>query len=615
MAQVQNVRARILPRTPPIDGRAVELRQDAEYIQWRYAAALGVAATEWVDLVALAALVGPEGPAIEMRSDGVSIQYRVVGDVSWIDLVALSTLKGDQGIPGADTGRFFRVNAVDTTGASPSTAYEAGDTVDGVTLTAGMFVLRATSGGNASDGVYVVPASGAASRHQSFAAYNDHPASYFSVIAGTTYATSRWLCVSALGGTLGSTALSLRRDDGGGGPAVVATRTAMKALDPTLKPTALLTENGRKGLFANQLYSSLSVGDQADATADTQEADYAIASPYVWVRMLGVPRSAQRYGMHPDASASDNVTALTAAIAREPYVVIPAEANPYLLNARITSTREGQIIEGEGFNTILKASANYTAGHAMIQCTTARRQRIGDLTIDADSKVAYGVKLDYPKCDLVAAQVKGTNSAGVWMSYFSTFVGDGCNISNNNSLGILVQDGTGQVNDMRIGGGRRSVCESNGYHGIYIGTAGRDGFWVQNWNMENNNTGLTANGSHVTIDAAVSGVHIKDMYHETDLNLASARFYRFASSIHGIGMNNIKMNASSVTTKPAYFITLAYSGGNIGLLSLDNVWAGGFTSALVLNNLDTSAGNDLRFGQVYVQSGSLYSSSTKVRQV
>lgn len=399
---------------------------------------------------------------------------------------------------------------------------------------------------------------------------------------------------------------------------VVATRSAMKALNPAVKSNALLTEKGRAGIFVSMPFASLSGDDQTDASGDTQEADYVIdanSPPYVWVRKLGVPRSAQRYGMHPDASASDNVTALNAALAREPYVVIPAEANPYMLDARITSTREGQIIEGEGFNTVLKASASYTAGHAMIQTTTGRRQVIRDLTIDADSKVSYGVKLDYPKCDLVAAQVKGTNSAGVWMSYFSTFVGDGCNISNNNSVGILVQDGTGQVNDMRIGGGRRSICESNGYHGIYIGTAGRDGFWIQDWNMEQNNTGLTANGSHVTIDAAVAGVHIKNMYHETDLNLASARFYRFASSIQGIGMNNIKMNASSVTTKPAYFITLAYSGGNIGQLSLDNIWAGGFTSALVLNNLDTSSGNDLRFGQIYVQSGSWYSSSTKVRLV
>ena len=56
------------------------------------------------------------------------------------------------------------VATVDTAGLSPSTAYEAGDTVGGLVLTAGDRILRATPGGHADDGIYVASASGAAAR-------------------------------------------------------------------------------------------------------------------------------------------------------------------------------------------------------------------------------------------------------------------------------------------------------------------------------------------------------------------------------------------------------------------------------------------------------------------
>lgn len=103
----------------------------------------------------------------------------------------------------------LRVRVVDTTGASPSTAYEAGDTIDGVTLAAGDLVLRATSGGNASDGIYVASSSGAAARHTGFDAYDDHPGTIFVVMEGTIYANTIWECTSARGGTLDSTSITI----------------------------------------------------------------------------------------------------------------------------------------------------------------------------------------------------------------------------------------------------------------------------------------------------------------------------------------------------------------------------------------------------------------------
>jgi hypothetical protein len=104
---------------------------------------------------------------------------------------------------------FVRVRVVDTTGAAVATAYENGDTIDGVVLATGDAVLRATSGGNAADGVYVVPASGAASRKVGFTSYDEHPGAYFSVMEGTAKADTLWRCTSNKGGTLETTAIAI----------------------------------------------------------------------------------------------------------------------------------------------------------------------------------------------------------------------------------------------------------------------------------------------------------------------------------------------------------------------------------------------------------------------
>lgn len=183
--------------------------------------------------------------------------------------------------------RFVRVRVVDTTGADPATAYENGDVIDGVTLATGDLVLRATDGGDAADGVYVVPSSGAASRASQFDDYDDHPGSYFSVMEGTSGADTLWRCTSNQGGTLGTTALVMEEFQGGAGSEAVyiaTDRSALKALDASVHTVAYLKENGREGAFIWR------TGDySAKVSADTQEgiyikADAVAATSGAWVR-------------------------------------------------------------------------------------------------------------------------------------------------------------------------------------------------------------------------------------------------------------------------------------------------------------------------------------------
>ncbi|RXT29374.1 hypothetical protein B5P46_11885 [Rhizobium leguminosarum] len=102
------------------------------------------------------------------------------------------------------------VRVVDTTGLSIATSYDAGDAIDGVTLQAGDLILRAMggSGGDLTNGIYVVQPSGAAPRASGFSTYNAHCGVLVTVQEGTLGAATTWLCLSHKGGILGVTAIA-----------------------------------------------------------------------------------------------------------------------------------------------------------------------------------------------------------------------------------------------------------------------------------------------------------------------------------------------------------------------------------------------------------------------
>lgn len=131
------------------------------------------------------------------------------------------SFRGEQGIPGPDgepgpmgldgTSAAMRVRVVDDGGGDPATDYEPGDSVDGGVLVENDLVLRATPGGDPADGVYVVPATGAAARHGSFDAYDAHPGTLFMVMDGAAFGGSVWLCTSPRGGTLDTTDIDVEQ--------------------------------------------------------------------------------------------------------------------------------------------------------------------------------------------------------------------------------------------------------------------------------------------------------------------------------------------------------------------------------------------------------------------
>lgn len=129
--------------------------------------------------------------------------------------LGLST-SGPAGISG--TGAMTRVRAVAVANVVIATALENGDAIDGVTLATNDLVLLTGQSTTHQNGVYVVSASGAATRHTDFDTYDELPGTYFSVMEGTVFADTLWRCTSNRGGTIGVTALAFTRFQGDSNP-------------------------------------------------------------------------------------------------------------------------------------------------------------------------------------------------------------------------------------------------------------------------------------------------------------------------------------------------------------------------------------------------------------
>lgn len=132
--------------------------------------------------------------------------YFLTGEpLAWADTGI--DLKGADGADG--TSAFTVVRVASLTNVAVANGLENGDTVDGKVLATNDLVLLAGQTAPAENGVYVVPASGAASRQANFNTYDAHCGRYFSVMEGTLGADKLYRCTSDKGGTLGTTALTI----------------------------------------------------------------------------------------------------------------------------------------------------------------------------------------------------------------------------------------------------------------------------------------------------------------------------------------------------------------------------------------------------------------------
>ncbi|BAQ16093.1 hypothetical protein [Methyloceanibacter caenitepidi] len=124
-------------------------------------------------------------------------------------LVAEFSPSGNVGAAGGSGGgAASTVRAATTGNITISTALNNGDTLDGVTLVTGDYVLVKDQSASEENGVYEVGTTPA--RATEFASYDQHPGVIVTVQEGNANADRRWLCTSNTGGTLDTTAIAFR---------------------------------------------------------------------------------------------------------------------------------------------------------------------------------------------------------------------------------------------------------------------------------------------------------------------------------------------------------------------------------------------------------------------
>lgn len=167
-------------------------------------------------------------------------------------------------LPASTKPGFQRARVVDTVGANLTGGYAAGAVVDGVTLAAGDIVLRAIAAGSPANGVYVAPASGAATRAPAFATYADHAGALFVVQEGNSAADTMWLCTSNQNGTIGTTDIAIAPKD-----VPLATTSTTGLVELATAAEALLGQDADRALTpaANAALTRVTKATLADDTA------------------------------------------------------------------------------------------------------------------------------------------------------------------------------------------------------------------------------------------------------------------------------------------------------------------------------------------------------------
>lgn len=89
-----------------IDGKNIELRATASFIQWRQEGD-----TSWANLISVSELKGADGKELEIRAQAGYIQTRLTGG-TWSNLIELTDLKGDKGDPADNPNLTFVISAL-----------------------------------------------------------------------------------------------------------------------------------------------------------------------------------------------------------------------------------------------------------------------------------------------------------------------------------------------------------------------------------------------------------------------------------------------------------------------------------------------------------------------
>ena len=170
------------------------------------------------------------------------------------------------------TGLRTRVIArvASTANVNISTGLENGDTLDGVTLVTGNRVLLKDQSTASQNGLYIVVASGAASRDTEFDIISEIAGQLILVSEGTTHADDLFLCTTDASATLGSSAISYTQVFPSSGGTVTSVAVADSGSSEFTVTGSPITSSGTISLAVNSI-AATKIGT---GTVDNTEFGY-----------------------------------------------------------------------------------------------------------------------------------------------------------------------------------------------------------------------------------------------------------------------------------------------------------------------------------------------------
>tara|TARA_R100001443_G_scaffold22190_1_gene34366 strand:- start:102 stop:1874 length:1773 start_codon:yes stop_codon:yes gene_type:complete len=211
--------------------------------------------------------------------DAITFTGKTVTAGTFSGMVATSTMAGDptsalhiatkQYVDGLLAGLAKRgnVRVATTANITIATALNAGDTLDGISLSAGNKVLVKNQSTAHQNGIYVVGASPA--RDDLYDSYDEHCGALIHVEEGSANADKLFHCTSNTGGTLDSTAITFANIVPGSGGTVTNIATSGMASGGAITSTGTITVsiNGQSSLGASPVAADELAVYDASATA------------------------------------------------------------------------------------------------------------------------------------------------------------------------------------------------------------------------------------------------------------------------------------------------------------------------------------------------------------
>lgn len=275
------------------------------------------------------------------------------------------------------------VRAATTANGTLATAFENGDTIDGVTLATGDRILIKNQSSGAENGIYVVAASGAPARASDADTGAELVNATVLVSEGTTNADTQWTCTTNATITVGSTSLAFAQVSGGGSGITALTGDVTASGTGSVAAT-IANDAVSNAKLANMATQTIK-GRTAGSTGDPEDLTAAQVAAILGTNVKSLE--------HIAIACSDETTALTTGTEkvtfRMPYAFTLTDVRASVTTAPTGGTLLTVDVNESG-SSILSTKLTFDASEKTT--TTAATPRvISDSSLADDAEITIDI--------------------------------------------------------------------------------------------------------------------------------------------------------------------------------------------------------------------------------